>query len=267
MSISEPRHLTGDSIRRVVVGDQQTGFFTDWVLADDEASFVNVFAVPPGAGRHLAPQHSYVSRSDQVLYVLDGEMVLADPTTGEVHRVTAGQATFLRPGTWHKLINLGEITLRGLEFVFPPQGTGQPTPEAPPSPRWARDDLLGRWPAGREAVQESIAVVREADLLWRMEGTDSPLLVGLLVSTEHATVGKLHCAAGQRTDVQRRGADTVIYLESGRLHVELAVSGRFFELAPGEGVQLPAGTEHRLFNPGLDRAVGLFSVAGDYLPR
>src|SRR2546423_811747 len=66
--------------------------------------------------------------------------------------------------------------------------------------RYVRDDLLGRWPEAeeRERAQATIRVIREADLLWRIEGDAHPLPVALLVSTVHLTVGRITLLPGER---------------------------------------------------------------------
>src|SRR5262249_36965851 len=133
----------------------------------------------------------------------------------------------------------------------------------------AQDQWLGRWPLAREEAVRSwgLRVLRPCDRLRRLEGAEQKVLVEILVSTEHLTVGKLTLLAGQASDVLVRGGDSALYVEEGCLHVFLP--GRegpsFFELKPRDGFYLPEGVAHRFFNYSDQPARVLFGVAPAYL--
>ncbi len=123
--------------------------------------------------------------------------------------------------------------------------------------------------ARAEAARDfTMTVLREPDLLWRLEGHDRQVLVAILVSTEHLTVGKINLLPGQRTDVQTHGGDESLYLLEGTLNVRVPENNgqRWFELKPGDGFFLPEGAPHQYYNIS-DRPVTLiFGVAPRYLP-
>jgi quercetin dioxygenase-like cupin family protein len=108
--------------------------------------------------------------------------------------------------------------------------------------------------------------VRAGDVLWRLEGQAHPLLVGILVSTEHLTVGRIDLLPGQRSEPECHGGDESIYVLSGTAHVRpLADTGPgWLELSPRDGCYLPAGTRHQYYNIGEEPASLLFGVAPSY---
>jgi quercetin dioxygenase-like cupin family protein len=114
----------------------------------------------------------------------------------------------------------------------------------------------------------SMQMVRDADILWRLEGRERQAPVGILASTEHLTVGKVYLLPGQQTDVQTHGGDEGLYLLEGTLHVRLPAhqGARWCELNPGDGFYIPQGEPHQYYNVS-DRPVSLlFGVAPAYLP-
>src|SRR5437870_8969914 len=113
------------------------------------------FSLDPGARFGHSGRYLTDLGADGVFYVLSGVLVLANAETGEVHRVTPGEAVWFGPDTWHHGISQGTETLRVLEFFAPPPATGssQPYANTKPylkSPTYTQDDLLGRWPEGAE---------------------------------------------------------------------------------------------------------------------
>ena len=78
---------------------------------------------------------------------------------------------------------------------------------------------------------------------------DTGVLVGLLASTEHLTVGTLTVPVGGESVVESHGGEELLYALRGALHV--AAGGVEATLAPGDGVPRP----RRAF-PTLRRARG-----------
>ena len=162
-----------------------------------------------------------------------------------------------------------------LELFAPPPATGASGAYAQAQPlltdgRYVRDDLLGRWPEAeeRERAQATIRVIRPADLLWRIEGREHPLPVGILVSTVHLTVGRIDLLPGERSDWSRHAGDESLYVTEGVLHIHARGDrgGGWFEIHAGDGCYLPAGTEHEYHNVGNAPARFVFGVAPTYLP-
>ena len=89
--------------------------------------------------------------ADELLYVLAGTMVFADPEHGEVRRVERGRAVFFRRDTWHHAMSFGDDQLRVLEFFAPPPAAGASSAYAQDAGlSWRAPDTRrpvdGRWP-------------------------------------------------------------------------------------------------------------------------
>jgi len=201
--------------------------------------------------------------------------VLCNPETGEAHRVLAGEAAFFRRDTWHHAFSYGVEPLRVLELFAPPPAQGTSSAYARTKPnltvnRYTQDQWLGRWPMDCEEARRSFTmqVLRESDMLWRMEGSERQTLVGILASTEHLTVGTIRLLPGQLTEVQRHGGDESLYLLEGTLHIWLPEhqGQRLFELKPGDGFYIPQDVPHQYRNVSGRPVHLLFGVAPVYLP-
>jgi quercetin dioxygenase-like cupin family protein len=191
-----------------------------------------------------------------------------------VQRVNQGEAAFFRRDTWHHAFNYSDDLLQVLEFFAPPpsQGTSGAYSQQQPmlkESKYTRDQWLGWWPMARADVEaeQTIQVLRETDCMWRLEGRENEILVGLWAATEHLTVGKIHLLPGQHSDLQAHGGDESLYLLEGRLnmHVPQNEGQRWFELNPGDGFYVPEGEPHSYYNMTGQPLTLIFGVAPRYL--
>ncbi|MFN8486665.1 MAG: cupin domain-containing protein [Caldilineaceae bacterium] len=275
-TFSEPTHLAYASVTRHLWGDPEAGEVADWIYVSSDKIHQLLFGMPPGGVFRHSAEFRTIFAADEIYYVLSGIMVIANPATGEVHRVNPGEAAFFRRDTWHHAFNYSRETLRVLEFFAPPPSQGTSGAYAKTKPnltvsKYTQDELLGRWPMERAQIEQSdsFRIVRDADLRWRMEGKPgNEILVGLLCATEHLTVGKLYLQPGQHSDVQLHGGDESLYLLEGTLNLWCPEKDgqRWFELQPQDGFYIPAGAPHQYYNY-TDKPVTLiFGVAPHYLP-
>jgi mannose-6-phosphate isomerase-like protein (cupin superfamily) len=256
-------------------GDAEAGQVADWIYVSSSKIHQLVWGVAPGGAFRHSAEFRTIFGADLVYYVLTGTMVIANPQTGEVHRVQPGEAAFFRKDTWHHAFNYSREPLRVLEFFAPPPSQGTSGAYARTKPllevsKYGDDAALGRWPMERAAIEGgfTIHVVRDADLLWRYEGHQDQVLVGLLCSTEHLTVGKLCLLPGQKSDVLRHTGDKSLYVEEGVLHVLCPEQGegpKWHELGPRDGFYAPAGAAHQFYNIGDKSVHVVFGTAPDYL--
>src|SRR5262249_5448883 len=160
-----------------------------------------------------------------------------------------------------------------LEFFAPPPSQGTSGAYARQQPlletsSYAQDRWLGRWPvwAAEEAGGRTIHPIRTHDIVWRLEGDAHPLLAGILVSTEHLTVGRIDLLPGQHSDVEYHGGDEGVYVLSGSVLIRtLGESGTSsFELVERDGGYLPLGTPHQYYNVGHTSASLLAGIAPSY---
>jgi quercetin dioxygenase-like cupin family protein len=271
-----PAHIPFEAATRHLWGDNGSGEVADWIYVSSDKIHQLIFGLLPGAWFRHSEEYRTVFGADEVLYVLSGCLVLSNPETGEVHRATPGEAIFFRRDTWHHAMNCGAEPLRVLELFAPPpsQGTSGAYARTKPyltTPRYTQDQWLGRWPMERAAAQQAFTMhlLRDTDMLWRLEGRERQVLVGILASTEHLTVGKIYLLPGQHSDVQVHSGDEGLYLLEGTLHIRLPENQgqRWFELKPSDGFYIPEGVPHQYYNVS-DKPISLiFGVAPGYLEK
>jgi quercetin dioxygenase-like cupin family protein len=267
-TFDKPTHITRQSAAHYVWGDVESGEVADWIYVSSELIHALVFGLEPhGSFRH-SPDHRTVFGADELLHVLEGVMAIANPETGEVHRVEAGESVFFRRDTWHHAFAHGEGPLRVLELFAPPPSTGTSGAYARTRPYldsslYSDDQQLGRL-APAASTPRSLRHLERRDIVWRR---DLGVLVGLYASTEHLTAGLLEIDPGQAADVHAHGGDEILYVTEGHLTVRAWQSGdpSAFEVGPDEACYLPVGTRHEYRNFGATTARAIFGVAPAYL--
>jgi mannose-6-phosphate isomerase-like protein (cupin superfamily) len=274
-TFSGPAHISSAAATRHLWGDAESGEVADWIYVSSDKIHQLVFGIPPGGAFRHSDAYRTIFAADELLRVLSGEMVISNPETGEVHHVRAGQSVIFGRDTWHHAFSYGAEMLRVLELFAPPpsQGTSGAYARTKPyldSPTYTQDQWLGRWPRAREEARkaDTIRVVREDDILWRLEGRERQMLVGLLLATEQLTAGIVHLLPGQHSEVQVHGGDEGVYLQAGSLHIRLPEyeGPRWFEMQPGDGFYIPQGVPHQYYNISNRPVEAIFGVAPHYLP-
>jgi quercetin dioxygenase-like cupin family protein len=272
-SFDESTALRREDVTRYTWGDEGSGEVLDWLYVSSEKVHQLVFGLSPGASFRHSDQFRTIFAADEVLYVLRGTMMLANPATGEAHRVERGEAAFFRRDTWHHAHAVGDEPLRVLEFFAPPPAAGASGTYARTQPlltdvALGDDSALGSFvPSAPSEGRDAIKVLRAPDLRWRLEpGSPNPVPVGLFASTEHLTVGTAELALGQRGDWHTHTGDECGYVLDGTL--ALGVEGpdarKWFELHAGDGWYVPEGVEHRYqAHDGPARVI--FAVAPSYV--
>ncbi len=262
------------SVTRHLWGDAESGEVADWIYVSSDRVHSLVYGLPPRGWFRHSDSFRTVFGADVTYHVLSGVMVIANPETGEVYKAVPGETAFFRRGTWHHVYNYSDEPLRVLEFFAPPPSTGTSGVYARQQPlltdvRYTRDELLGHLPQRASEPQRdaSIQVVREGDIVWRLEGRVNPMLVGLIAASEHLTVGQIHLLPGQHSDKHAHGGDEAIYVVSGVLNVRVHDGQRpnWFEMHPGDECFIPQGTLHEYYSIGSAPVKAVFGVAPAYL--
>jgi mannose-6-phosphate isomerase-like protein (cupin superfamily) len=273
-----PTHIRYEEVTLHLWGDEDSGEVADWMYVSSEKIHHLVFGLSPGGAFRHSDSYRTIFAADELLYVLSGTLILANPEKGEVHRLEPHQAVFFRRDTWHHAFSFGQDPLRVLEFFAPPPASGASSAYAQKQnlltdPKYQDDRWLGRWPMQRDEHDRgaTMQVLRDDDLLWRLEGTSGGALASIYVSTEHLTAGKVHLRPGGQTAVQSHAGDKTLYVLQGTANVYLPDADgpngqRWFELAPRDGFYLPEGTRHQFRNISGESVELLFAVAPDYRP-
>ena len=265
-----PTIITRRKCANHIWGDEESGLVRDRIYVSSEHLHALVFELPPhGFFRH-SQEFRTVFAADEVLYVLEGTMAIANPETGEVRRVDRGEGVFFRRDTWHHAFAHGPDPLRVLELFAPPPAKGTSGAYARQQPylehsKYAEDELLG-YVLGRRPTPQTFVTVGDRTLTWRR---DLGVLVGLYVSTEHLSAGVIEVDPGQASTVHAHGGDEIVYVLQGHLTVRAWDGGatNVLEAGPEEACYLPWGSRHEYCNFGSETVRAIFAVAPDYLPH
>src|SRR3954466_16418504 len=92
-----PAAIRKEAATRHIWGDAEAGFVADRIYASTGLTPALVFELPAGGRFRHSPVFRTVFGADEVLHVLDGTMVAANPETGEVHRVERGAGLHFGP--------------------------------------------------------------------------------------------------------------------------------------------------------------------------
>lgn len=244
---------------RHVWGDAESGEILDLVYVSNDRIHQLLFEIPVGGQFAHSADFRTVFGADEVMYVVEGCVALADPQNGSVTRIEAGDAAFFGPDTWHHAFNWGPGPARILEYFAPPPATGTSGAYAQRQPylsasRYTDDSLLGSILPGQPRAQRPrLAVVRPDTYAWRLDGDRDRVLTGIIASTPQLTVSRCEVRGPRWSGWISHPGDAGGYVLSGGLALWLADRGRGWdELHPGDGFFVPAGQRYQV--RGLDGA-------------
>lgn len=262
-SFDAPTAIRAADAVRHTWGDEEAGIVEDWIYVSSELIHAIVFGLPPGGAFRHSRSFRTVFAADELLHVLQGTLVLANPETGEVVRAEPGENVFFRRDTWHHGFAYGDDPLRVLEFFAPPPVTGTSGAYAQTRPYleesvYAIDGVVGTL-VGQPAAAGSLRVLRRADAVWRL---DKEVLVGLIVSTEHLTVGTVTVPAGHSSLPETHAGEELVYVTRGELRVE--ADGVDATLCPGDAFLVPSGTPHHYASDTDAVAEAIYGVAPSF---
>ncbi len=260
----QPTVIATSERTRHVWGDPESGFVVDRVYLSSQMLHVLEFSMPPGGGFGHSPDNPTIFAADELLYVLDGTLLLSDPSTGETQRAAAGEAVFFRRDTWHHGRAAGDTGVRVLEFFSPTPATGASSAYGREQPYLEHtltvdDRLLGSWPMAAGALAHRLTPVREHDLAWAARG---PLELGFLAATENLTVMRCHLRAGAASGDEMHPGEEFVLLLSGRLVIRTpdADEANCLYLDAGDAAVLPPGTPHSYLSAGDSGAIWLCGI-------
>src|SRR5262249_44926783 len=212
---TEPTLIQHATVRRHIWGDRESGLVADWLYASTDRLHVLLFGLAPGKAFRHSPAYRTVFGADEVLVVLSGSMLAANPENGEMLLCQRGDSLCFRRDTWHHAFANGPEPLRVIEFFAPPPSTGASGAYAAQRPyleqsRYARDEVLGSLtqPAALKTLQRLSPTERS----WRREGE---LSVGLISSTEQLTVAEIQADAGAQGQLSAHGGDALLFGTQG----------------------------------------------------
>jgi quercetin dioxygenase-like cupin family protein len=255
-SYTVPTAITRSTVTRHLWGDEESGVVADLIYASTEAIHALVFILPPGGAFRHSEEYRTVFGADELLHVLLGTMVLANPETGEQQHVPRGESVVFGPDTWHHAFAQGDEPLHVLEFLAPPPASGSTGAYARTRP------YLEHSVYSREEGEgpDTLRVVRDEDVAWHGE---LGVRAGTLAETPRLLVQAIGVEPGEASVWHAHAGDELLYVLAGTLWVRarLADATYVFELGPDDACLLPAGSEHEYRNYGAVKAETLVGIA------
>lgn len=261
-----PTRLSASDNVRHIWGDAKSGFVIDRVHLSSDKLHVLEFALPPGGRFGHSRENPTIFAADELLYVLDGDLLLSDPSTGETQRISTGDAAFFRRDTWHHGRAGGSDGVRVLEFFSPTPSTGAASVYAKSQPFLEHSEtvdqrILQGWPAASEKLKNEhrITPVRGNDVAWALAGE---MELEFFAATEHVTVLRSHLRAGAASDLEEHSGEEFVFLLAGDLTLltPTAAAANCLFLRPGDSAVIPPNTPHSYLASGDEEAIWLTGI-------
>lgn len=253
-----PVFIRNSEARHHVWGDKQAGAVSDRVFLSTDSLHVLEYQLAPGNEFRHSPMNPTAFAADVVYIVLEGQLVITNPATGEVLPLATGEAVLFRRDTWHHGFNPSPVeSLRVLEFLSPPPSRGTASDYAQKqeyleTSSYCDDRWATKWPLEREAQRaaRTLHPLTEKDYLWSFAADSVDHLVGTLADTEYLTVKRGTVNPGNAEDFRAVDDESALYCTRGRLWVDICdEAGTTFTVGTldvGDVAYLPAGCRVRM---------------------
>src|SRR5918995_1419569 len=120
-----PTRIRRDDATMHLWGDEEAGFVGDRIYVSTNQIHLIELTLPPRGRFTHSDENRTVFAADEVYHVVEGELLLTNPETGEAELISAGESLFFRRDTWHHGVNRSpDRPMRALEFMAPPPATG-----------------------------------------------------------------------------------------------------------------------------------------------
>src|SRR5215470_17088074 len=100
-SFGSPTVIARSQATRHVWGDAESGEVLDRIYVSNDKIHQLAFEIAAGGQFTHSPSYRTVFGADEVLYAVEGDLVVANPETGQLVRISPGDAVFFGPDTWH----------------------------------------------------------------------------------------------------------------------------------------------------------------------
>lgn len=262
---------------RFLWGDEQSGQVADVIYGRNQRIGALTFKLKPGG--FFRSSDTWKSYFDQHRYyfVVQGELTIHDPESGEVAVASAGEVIHWRGAKWHFGYNFTSEETVVLDWYAPQERPphvaeiefGATKPKILET-KQGQFGLLGQWPDAlidsRTRAHKSGGVSRltRSDALHFVHGERFPVLESLFVSSKELTAGTVNLMGGAKSEDRRHPSDKVIFNLSGRLHIYLPGTFEWFELNKWDVLYIPANVPHQYWNYSSDPLSFAFMVVPSY---
>lgn len=252
-----PTHIRRKDMAHHVWGDFASGLVTDRVISSSPQLHVLEFQIAPGGEFRHSPSNQTIFAADVLYYVIEGELILANPQTGEVVRVPSGTGRLFHRGTWNHGFNPKSQAVRVVEFFSPPPARGAASEYSKTQPplnelKYGLGSTVVNWPEQQSEYLKGTSFwrVSDEDAAYAFRDNKASHLIANLVSTQFLQVSKGTVQPGHVEDFVRTEKESVIYLLEGELWIDVLTEDQGYKatsvLQAGEVMFLPVGCQERL---------------------
>ena len=247
--LDTPTLVPAVTVPYIIWGDEESGFVNDLFHVMSAQMVVVTVTMPPGTSFSSSDRFRPYFNTHECLYVLEGSYTCQDPVTGELRSITKGEMLLMSELQWHYGHNFGDQELRLLEVICPPADSAALRDHPRPETALPFDAAaLENWPAGKSGAHGRLVKITHGDRLDALLGTQNPILLEVLASTDKVGFAVAGLRPGARSDIVAFNYDVMYHVENGHLFVSDVEGGSYFHAAAGDCVFLPQGCRHRLFN-------------------
>ena len=232
-------------------GDEESGFVKDWIYVSNKSLHQIIFGLSARTNFKHSNEYRTIFGADELLYVLNGTMVIGNPQTGELHRVEKGEFIYFSKDTWHHAFNYSNEDLQVLEFFSPPPLTGTSGAYAKQKPllrnfRYGQNYTLD--PLKLSNKKKSFKKINKNEINWSLIGENQEQLMGTIVNTKNLKVHILKVLGGQSTPKINFVNHSVFFILENKLKVTLSNKKSKLAVNYKDSVYLKSGDCLQFYN-------------------
>jgi len=276
----DPTHIKRENMVLHTWGDSTSGFVTDRVISSTKQLHVLEFELGPSSGFRHSAINQTIFAADVLYFVLEGDLILANPETGEVELVSEGSGLLFHRETWNHGFSMGRKTTRVLEYFSPPPAMGAASEFSKRQPpllvnKYNYGKTVSNWPESQpeSKSKSSFLEISDRTSILSFRDSDPTHLISTLVATEFLYVIKGTIELGHVEDFALVELESVVYVLEGILIIDSVdyKDGKILKsvLSKGDAFFLPKGSKEKMSVRQTERAVylrGSGEVPSDWKP-
>jgi len=264
----EPTHIKRGDMVLHTWGDSTSGFVADRVISSTKQLHVLEFELAPDSGFRHSPANQTIFAADILYFVVEGNLILANPKTGEVELVNQGNGLLFHRETWNHGFNTGKKAARVLEYFSPPPAMGAASEFSKRQPpllenKYDYGKTVQKWPESHPEIKSKASFLEISDRtsILSFRDSDPTHLISTLVATEFLRVTKGTIELGHVEDFALVERESVVYVLEGILSIDSldGSNGQISNsvLSSGDAFFLPKGSKEKMSVKQSERAVYL----------
>jgi len=214
-----------------------------------------------------------IHSGDEIYYILEGQIAILDPATGQTITAEKGEMARIPKGVWHQSFNTGDENLEVLAFIAPLQwqeGDAQiPSEFTGKSAYYQGTAETMPKPITPQEKAAALSTIRPQEACHAIHGVTNHYLVSFFVSNDRIHVGTFMLPMSIRGDLESHRGDEILYVEKGCIAVEIygpdhateATVNDVFEVHDKQCLLIPEKMKHRYLNLSSHSTKVIFGIA------